>query len=105
MTKDNTMRIRDVSLDEFRSRVLDTGVPVRVIRTTVPGYRVVGNQALAELSVVVQYLADIAGSDGEVETWAASEHRPVNVRGEFDLAGALYESLPKVSFVKRTGTF
>jgi hypothetical protein len=99
------MRIRDVSLEEFRSRVLETGVPVRVIRTTVPGYRVVGNQALAELSVVVQYLADITAPDGEVEMWTASEHRPVSPRGEFDLTGVLYESLPKVSFVKRTGTF
>ena len=99
------MHIRDASLEEFRARVLETGVPVRVIRTTVPGYRVVGNQALAELSVVVQYLADIEAPEGEVEMWTASEHRPVSLRGEFDLSGALYESLPKATFVKRTGTF
>jgi hypothetical protein len=37
--------------------------------------------------------------------WTAVESRPVDPRGEFDLAGALYETLPKVTFVKRTGTF
>lgn len=99
------MRIVDVTLDEFRRKVLEAGVPVRVIRTTVPGYRTVGNQALAELAVVVDYLADIAGPDGAVETWTTTEHRPVNHRGEFDLTGALYESLPNVTFVKRAGTF
>lgn len=104
-TRDETMRIHDVSLEEFRRKVLEVGVPVRVIRTTAPGYRVVGNQALAELAVVIEYFADIPGPDGDAEMWTTTEHRPVSLRGEFDLSGALYESLPKVSFVKRTGTF
>ncbi len=99
------MQIVDVSLDEFRRKVTETGVPVRVIRTTAPGYRVVGNQALAELAVVVEYFADITSPDGEVEMWTTSEHRPVGPRGEFDLSGALYETLPKVTIVKRAGTF
>jgi len=99
------MRIIDVSLDEFRKRVLEVGAPVRVIRTTAPGYRVVGNQALAELAVVIEYFANIAGPDGETEMWTTTEHRPVNLHGEFDLSGTLYESLPNVTFVKRSGTF
>lgn len=103
--KDPPMRIHDTTLEAFRAKVLETGAPVRVIRTTRPGYRVVGDQVLDELSVVVQYLADVPAEGGEPEMWTAVESRPVDPRGEFDLAGALYETLPKVSFVKRTGTF
>lgn len=99
------MRIVDKNLDEFRAKVLETGAPVRVIRTTYPSHRIVGNQVLDELVISIEYLADIPTPEGEVETWVASESRPVNHRGEFDLSGALYESLPNVSFVKRTGTF
>lgn len=99
------MRIIDTTLEGFRAKVLETGVPVRVIRTTVPGYRTVGNQVLAELAVVVEYLADIQTPEGGTEMWTRTEHRPVGLRGEFDLSGALYESLPNVTFVKRTGTF
>ncbi len=99
------MRIHETTLDEFRAKVLEAAVPVRVIRTTRPGYRVVGNQVLDELSVVVQYLADVPVGEGETEMWTAVESRPVDPRGEFDLSGALYESLPRVTFVKRAGTF
>lgn len=103
--EDETMRIIDVTLDEFRKKVVDTCVPVRVIRTTVPGFRTVGNQVVAELAVVVEYLADLVALDGETEMWTATEHRVVGPRGEFDLSGVLYESLPNVTFVKRAGTF
>jgi hypothetical protein len=99
------MRIRDTTLEAFRAKVLETGVPVRVIRTTAPGYRVVGNQVLDELAVSIEYLADVPTEGGETEMWTAVESRPVDPRGEFDLAGALYETLPKITFVKRTGTF
>lgn len=99
------MRIHDTTLEAFRAKVLEAGVPVRVIRTTAPGYRVVDNQVLDELAVVVQYLADVPSEGGETVMWTAVESRPVDSRGEFDLSGVLYESLPKVTFVKRTGTF
>jgi hypothetical protein len=74
------MRIVDASLDQFRAKVVEKDVLVRVIRTTVPGYRVVGNQVLDELAVSIEYLADIPVEDGETEMWTAVESRPVSPR-------------------------
>ncbi|MFO0603038.1 MAG: hypothetical protein U0324_07685 [Polyangiales bacterium] len=99
------MRIIETSVSEFRAKAAEAGVPVRVIRTRSPEYRVVGNQVAVELVVVIQYLADVVAPDGEVEMWTCTETRPVDAQGEADLADLLYESLPNVTFVKRSGTF
>lgn len=54
-----------------------SGVPVRVIRTVVPGFRTVGNQAVAEFAGAVEYLSDLVAPDGETEMWTTTKHRVV----------------------------
>ena len=87
------MRIHDTTLEAFRAKVLETGAPVRVIRTTRPGYRVVGDQVQVRVEGRVSKL-DAEASDAyfatrprqsQIGAWASLQSQPLPDRATFEV--------------------